>query len=181
MAESTPTPALIREAREGDARAIAEAHVQSWQATYHGLLPEAYLQGLADNLQRRVDFIDNAIRNGGRDIRVAERDGVVLGWSSFGASRDDDVEPGTGELYSIYLVPAAWSAGIGSALWRASRQALEAAGFARVTLWALDGNARAERFYRAAGFTPQASSSRVFEEDGTAFPVTRYLLPLTHA
>lgn len=179
MAE--PIPALIRTVRPGDARPIAEAHVQSWQATYRGLLPDSYLQGLADNLQRRVDFIDNAIRNGNRDIRVAEHEGVVVGWSSFGPSRDTDVEPGTGELYSIYLVPAAWSAGIGRALWLASRQALEAAGFARVTLWALDGNSRAERFYRAAGFTPQSNASRVFGEDGTAFPVTRYLLPLTHA
>ncbi|MDN6875464.1 hypothetical protein QO209_23745 [Pseudomonas citronellolis] len=34
---------------------------------------------------------------------------------------------------------------------------------------------------RAVRFTPQSNASRVFEEDGTAFPVTRYLLPLTHA
>ena len=64
MAE--PIPALIRAVRPGDARPIAEAHVQSWQATYRGLLPDSYLQGLADNLQRRVDFIDNAVRNGSR-------------------------------------------------------------------------------------------------------------------
>jgi ribosomal protein S18 acetylase RimI-like enzyme len=70
------------------------------------------------------------------------------------------------------------SRGIGRDLWQCSRQHLHAAGFLRVTLWALDGNQRALRFYRAAGFRPERQGSRVFEEGGTAFPVTRYQLRL---
>ena len=36
----------IREAVPGDARAIAEIHVRSWQATYRGQLTDEYLDGL---------------------------------------------------------------------------------------------------------------------------------------
>ncbi|WP_374438883.1 GNAT family N-acetyltransferase [Pseudomonas panipatensis] len=178
MTESTNGRALIRQASAADARALAEVHVLSWQAAYRGLLADSYLAGLASDLERRVAFLDQAIRSGGRDIRVAELDGAVVGWSSFGRSRDEDALAGTGELYSLYLAPQAWSRGIGRDLWQCSRQHLHAAGFLRVTLWALDGNQRALRFYRAAGFRPERQGSRVFEEGGTAFPVTRYQLRL---
>jgi ribosomal protein S18 acetylase RimI-like enzyme len=172
------TRALIRPPKEEDARPIAELHVRSWQVAYRGLVPDRYLQALADNLQRRVDFVDKVIRTESCVLRVAERDGVVVGWSSFGVSRDEDAASATGELYSLYLDPEVWSSGVGRDLWLASRQALEADGYRLVTLWALDGNQRAERFYRAAGFNPEAHSSRTFEEGGTPLPLTRYQLRL---
>ena len=36
----------IREATVGDAQAIATIHVDSWQAAYRGILPDAYLANL---------------------------------------------------------------------------------------------------------------------------------------
>ncbi|MFC5694773.1 GNAT family N-acetyltransferase [Pseudomonas sp. GCM10022186] len=176
--ESVEEDVVIRLPQVGDARAIAEVHVRSWQAAYQGLLSAAYLQRLEQGIERRVAYLEGAIGNGARSIRVAEAGGRLLGWSSFGASRDADVPPGTGELMSLYLAPEAWARGLGSALWRASRQELEDAGFRAVTAWVLDGNARAIRFYRKLGLRADAASQRVFEEDGEPLPLTRFHLSL---
>lgn len=172
-----PTPLFsTRPALPTDAVAIAQVHVASWQAAYQGLLSEAYLQGLTQTVQRRAAFIADGIARTSLNVRVAEQDGEIVGWSSYGRSRDEDAEEWTGELYALYLAPDAWAKGIGRQLWLASRESLKSSGFFRVTLWMLDGNERAERFYLAAGFTPQSTSSRIFEDDGIALPLTRYEL-----
>jgi GNAT superfamily N-acetyltransferase len=65
----------------------------------------------------------------------------------------------TGELYAMYLAPAWWSAGIGRALMEAVLAELYAAGYRRVVLWTLTGNARARRFYDRAGFAPDGATN----------------------
>ena len=39
---------IVREAREADASAIGRIHVETWQATYPGLLPDAMLVRMSD-------------------------------------------------------------------------------------------------------------------------------------
>jgi GNAT superfamily N-acetyltransferase len=80
---------------------------------------------------------------------VAEVDGEIVGFVGVGPSRD---EPGEGELYAIYLDPAHFGTGVGRALMQAAVGRLRELGYAEATLWVLDGNVRAERFYRLAGW-----------------------------
>jgi RimJ/RimL family protein N-acetyltransferase len=54
--------------------------------------------------------------------------------------------------------------------------ALRKEGFRRVTLWVLEGNARARRFYEAAGLVPDGA--RQLLEMGTPVPEVRYAGPL---
>lgn len=108
---------LIRLPIPADARAIATLHIRSWQATYRGLLSDGYLSALDASIDRRVAFLAKAIEAGSQAIRVAELEGNLVGWSSFGSSRDEDAGAGDGELKAIYLDPQAWGQGIGTALW----------------------------------------------------------------
>lgn len=169
---------LIRAPVPDDARAIAMLHIRSWQATYRGLLSDGYLSALDGSVERRVAFLSKAIEEQSLAIRVAEVEGLIVGWSSFGPSRDEDACAGDGELMAIYLDPHAWGRGIGSALWSAVRQWLVDEGYHRVSAWVLDGNQRASRFYQKSGFMPQAASQRVVEENGEGLPLTRYSLLL---
>ena len=41
------TGVAIRRAQAGDAEAIARIHVETWRATYAGLLPDRYLVGMS--------------------------------------------------------------------------------------------------------------------------------------
>lgn len=169
----------IRPARREDAQTIAHISVRSWQAAYHGLLSPGFLAGLEQGLERRAAYFERAIASGAPSVQVAESDGHVVGFCSFGASRDEQALPTTAELMAIYLLPQAWGWGLGSQLWEAAHRVLQVEGFAVVTVWVLDGNARAIRFYRRLGFSPDASSQRTFEENSEPLPLTRFALLLT--
>jgi hypothetical protein len=45
-----------------------------------------------------------------------------------------------------------------------------------ISLWVVDGNARAISFYTAAGFRPEAGSIKQFELGGTRLQEARYVL-----
>ena len=51
----------VRQAIDGDAQAIAEVHVASWQGAYRGLLPDALLDG--QSVERRAQWWTQAIAN----------------------------------------------------------------------------------------------------------------------
>jgi GNAT superfamily N-acetyltransferase len=80
--------------------------------------------------------------------------GSVVGFSHICPTRDDDLDPTTtAEITSIYLSPEAWGTGKGVSLMNASLGEMLTAGYLAATLWALDTNARARRFYEIGGWT----------------------------
>ena len=140
---------LVRPARLHDATRIAAIHVDAWQAAYPGLVPDALLATI--NLPAREASWAQALSGGKSFVVVAEDSRGILGWSQFGASRDPDVERSTGEIYGMYVAPSAWRSGVGTALWHASKAELEGR-FEMVTLWVIEANAQARRFYEKCGF-----------------------------
>ena len=78
----------------------------------------------------------------------------MVGFSETGPPRDKDVVPGTAELFMIYLAEEAAGKGVGRALFAHAVDDLRAREFERAVLWVLDTNARARRFYEAAGWRP---------------------------
>jgi GNAT superfamily N-acetyltransferase len=163
---------IIRLAIAADAHAIASVHVQTWQAAYRDLVPDAYLNSLT--IETREPVWRESIRRGTSEIWVVEVDSRVIGWSAFGASRDPDAQPQTGELQAIYLLPEFWKTGTGWALWLKTRRRLLERGFSTVTLWTLADNVRATRFYAAAGFTPDPASETDVTYSGKVLKKLRY-------
>ena len=83
---------------------------------------------------------------------IAERDGVPIGFAATGPTTDSSAAPGTAEIYAIYFEPEHVGTGAGRELFRTAVRNLREAGFARAHLWVLETNARARRFYEAAGW-----------------------------
>jgi GNAT superfamily N-acetyltransferase len=109
---------------------------------------------------------------------VAVDAGQVCGATWFGPARDADLDPArVGEVIGIYLLPEAWGTGLGRELMAASVEHLAAAGHSAATLWVLESNARARRFYARAGW---AEDGAVQRSDRLGFPITevRYRRPL---
>jgi GNAT superfamily N-acetyltransferase len=160
----------IRLAAVPDAADIAEVHVRSWQGAYRGLMPQEHLDALdpaarAERWTRSLGAVDG-IHAG---VLVAEGHEGVQGFASFGPTRDPDENPEqVGEVTAIYLIPAAWGTGCGRALMTAALQRLAVAGYREMTLWVLDTNARARRFYAAAGLHPDGSEKA---DDSDGFPL----------
>lgn len=110
----------------------------------------------------------------GTAVFVAEDAGDVVGFASLGACRDDE---GVGELFAIYVLPRRWGTGAGRALLERGEEFLRGAGFTQAILWVLEGNDRAERFYRAAGW--EHDGGRKIESfQGAELTEIRYRKPL---
>ena len=108
---------MIRKALPGDANAIAQVHIRSWQEAYRDLMPAEFLKGLDATLARRESFWVRSIESGESDVWVAELDGQVVGWISVGASRDEEAAGANiGEVMAIYVLAKYWQAGVGLAL-----------------------------------------------------------------
>jgi ribosomal protein S18 acetylase RimI-like enzyme len=82
---------------------------------------------------------------------VVEDAGGVVGFASLGAARGDE-HVGLGELYAIYVQPAAWGRGAGQALMAETLARLSSEGFGQAMLWVLEDNPRTRRFYERAGW-----------------------------
>ncbi|HLA93567.1 MAG TPA: GNAT family N-acetyltransferase [Actinomycetota bacterium] len=163
----------IREAEPRDARAIAEVHVGSWRAAYRGQLTDDYLDDLKvdDRLDQHRRTLEEP-RAGWRTW-VAEEGGRVIGFAVTGPSEDADAQDKTGEVYAIYLDPEQVGTGLGRALFEHAVGDLRERGFTEATLWVLETNERARRFYEIAGWKPDGTetSERV---DCEMRPTVRY-------
>jgi ribosomal protein S18 acetylase RimI-like enzyme len=90
----------------------------------------------------------------------------IVGYASFGPERDvlgmswpyprtaAGAEGRVAELYALYVHPAWWSTGTGRTLMDRVLAKVSSAGYQSITLWVLEENARARRFYERAGFAP---------------------------
>lgn len=132
-----------------DVAAVAALHVAAWRAAYRGIIPDDFLAAL--------DVKDYEARHRARvgdptlEFLVADGGGGVRGFAILGRSRDADAAA-DGELFAIYVDPAAWGEGHGAALMRESMTRLLALGFTRSRLWVLRDNFRARRFYERHGW-----------------------------
>lgn len=149
---------LVRAAAETDADAVARVHFDAWLAAYRGLLPDRVIDGL------RLETFETRWRErlalGVLDTLVAERGDELLGFATIGPGRDDDALPDQGELYALYVHPGHWRTGVGRALWKQARAALQGHGFTEAVVWVLEANDRARRFYEQAGFVYVPDSGR---------------------
>ncbi|MDQ2745136.1 MAG: GNAT family N-acetyltransferase [Chloroflexota bacterium] len=93
----------------------------------------------------RADRWREIISNDATHVWVALDEGVVVGWASASAGRDDDA-PHPWELEGIYVLSSHHGSGIGQALLDASIDQRPA------YLWMAADNPRAHAFYRRNGF-----------------------------
>jgi RimJ/RimL family protein N-acetyltransferase len=151
---------IVRPATADDAAALAAVHVRSWQVAYRGQVPQEHLDRL-DPVRREQgwrQWIRDSRPPAGILVLDHEDDGVI-GFVCFSPTRDPDADPAeVGEIQAIYLLPSRWGRGGGRLLMDAGVRRLREAGFRELTLWVLETNERARRFYESAGWQPDGSA-----------------------
>lgn len=161
----------IRTATAADAAEIARIHVDTWRVAYAGIVPASHLDNLSrtDREKRWLKTLSHSAEG----TRVAvSASGQVLGWASFGSSRDEDGS-GIGELYGIYLDHSSWGKGIGRRLLENVVASLLCKGFKSITLWVFEENHRTRAFYERAGFVHDGTSKHI-EIAGKSLAELRY-------
>jgi GNAT superfamily N-acetyltransferase len=145
-------------------------------------VPDAYLEALdvSERGRRWRDRLAIVSADRRSAVLVADDDGRVVGFASSGPSEEpeaprvaSDVSAHVGEIYAIYVKPERIGTGVGRALLQHSVDVLKRLGFAEGVLWVLPENARARRFYEAAGWRPDGGET-VQRIDGLELPSIRY-------
>jgi ribosomal protein S18 acetylase RimI-like enzyme len=167
MAEVT-----IRAPELADAREIESLRIAGWKTAYRGIISDGYLDALTVDADRRRRRMTE--RTVGFAECVAVADGVIVGWTVAGPCRDPDRQGARhGEIFACYVLPGRWRHGVGRLLLRRALEALAQAGRDDVSLWVLEANDRARRFYETLGFEPDGAR-KLFDSDESV-PEVRYL------
>ncbi|GAA2095720.1 GNAT family N-acetyltransferase [Streptomyces albiaxialis] len=170
----------VRDMTEADIDAVSVLRVRGWRFAYAGLIPQRALDALdpAEDAahRRRMTPVPSLVAEDENE----GGEGEVIGWAAWGPYRSDATSsspppsPEDVELYALYVLPDRIGTGTGRALMAAVLDAAAATGATRMLLWVLRDNARARRFYEAAGFTADGQVAD-FEIDGTTVPEVRYV------
>lgn len=163
---SRPDGINIRPARMDDAEAIGRAHAEGWDAAYRGIMSDEAVDAFVhagDHTTRWNERMEE--QPGGRVVWVAELEGEVVGFTQTGPSRRPDAGPHEAELYCIYLGAGAIGTGIGRRLIEHAVADLGERGFTSASLWVLEANSRARRFYEAGGWHTDGTT-RIDPGDG---------------
>ena len=132
-------------ARAARARAIAE---KAWPPTYSDIIPAAQIPYMIERM-----YSPKAIREAaaaGTPYYLVQADGTDAGVCSI------DLRPAadsSAELHKIYLLPDWWGRGVGAWLLAELCRRAKEAGATRVWLRVNKQNVRAQKAYRAAGFS----------------------------
>lgn len=170
-----PTGPLLRDGVVADAEAIEAVHYASREAVYAGRVADWPPPGpdQAGRVRRWQEWLADPEVS----TVVAEDGGEVVGFCTIRRSQDEDVTPSTAEMPTLYVRPDYWHRGLGRTLCQSGLDLASSRGFDLLTLWVLEMNQRARRFYEAFGFV--ADGERKVDELTTERLVAlRYRMPL---
>lgn len=153
---------VVRRAKASDAAAIAALQVRSWKAAYLGIVPDVFLDELAEDawLERWTDQLTAARREGVHQLVSTDaRDGPPRAVAACGPAMQPTAEL-TGQLYVLYADPPSWGRGHGGALLRRVHELLAAEGHSGAMLWVAANNDRSIAFYERRGWTKDGETQR---------------------
>lgn len=154
---------LIRPAEIRDAEAIGKAHVQVWNETYRGIMPDTLLDSLDAGERAKAWAVRiPTFRQNRQTLMVAEDEGAVIGFAGCGPRRKENLAS-DGEIYMINIVRSAKRRHTGANLMRAMADALLSDGFKSAGLWVLEKNVPARAFYARLGGTPDIVSEEAHD------------------
>ena len=121
---------------------------------HHDFDPERFIAATPQTEHRYAAFLGTQLEEPNVVVLIAERDGVVLGYTYSGVEGRDymSLRGPAGVLYDIVVVPSHRGHGVGRMLLDATLAALEARGAPRVVLSTAERNEPAQRLFTRAGF-----------------------------
>lgn len=146
---------MIRAARPGDAGAIA--------AIWNPIIEDSTITFTTE--LKTVNGLRRMIADRGPAFLVAEQDGALLGFASYGAFRSG---PGYGASaeHTIILAPEARGRGVGRALMQALETQARSSGLHVLVAGISDENAPAIAFHRTLGYSDTARMAQVGRKFG---------------
>ncbi len=124
---------LIREAVLSDIPFLARVHVQSWQETYTGLIPDDVLYNIITAESREFQW-QRTLANPKVKVFVALKANALIGFCS------QTMQGSEAEILTLYLLKAFQGSGLGKQLWLTALENAKAQGAKTLSLWVLEDN-----------------------------------------
>lgn len=143
----------IRPVSEADDRmAVSRVYEESWKVAYRNIIPRDYLDSIPAG-----SWCEAAFRPDMYSLVMTTGDEIV-GTASY-CERRFGSTPGEccGEIVSIYFLPQYMRQGYGTLLMQAVQAELKKLGYQSCSLWVLEENEHARRFYEKMGFIPDGT------------------------
>ena len=132
----------IRKAKISDAKDITYINITTWKDAYKGLLPDDFLANR--NLsEKRIEYIENQIKNKNDICLVAELDNKIIGYCIGGIPRQY-ADIFCYELRAFYVLPEHQKIGVGKAIFNKFKEIVSGKPF---YLYTLSANSKAINFY----------------------------------
>lgn len=162
----------IRWAVYDDSEALGIIHSQGWKTAYKNIIPDKVLAKITAH-ERKKRF-EAAIKDKTQETAVLIKNNKVIGFCTLGANRDEDIDNSHGEIWGIYLLDKHWGQGLGKVLVHWGIKELYERGYSKISLWVLEENISARRFYEKIGFIFDGTIKEV--EIGITLKKMRYIL-----
>ena len=144
------TEITFRVATAADAAAIAAVRVDSWRATYRGVIPDDYLDDMrADESAEMWEQVLEANRPD-IGVYVAEAGAEVVGFAAGMLLQPEKLDCNA-ELTAIYVKPIAQRGGVGRRLLALVAHRLQQVGAVSLLAWVIADNQVARTFYEELG------------------------------
>jgi len=168
-------PLKIRRALSADAGIVAHIHVESWNVAYRGIMPDEVIA--RTDLAYRTVFWQERIADRDWPVFLMEEHGKPVAFCQMIPTRDGDDDPKrVGHITSLHVLPHVRGSGHGHALMDHVLAEFRRRGFEAVTLWVLQENWNARRFYEKYGFALDGGT-RTYAKTGV--PEVRYRIRLS--
>ncbi len=139
----------IRLATLEDAKYCADIHAKSWSFAYSDIVPKEII----DEHNARWPMIWNKmLANNNESHYVVILDSRIIGFLTIAVSRDDDLNKSFYEIIGLYLDPDFIGDGYGKQSMTWIKKEVKSRGYDKISLWVLEENSRARRFYEKSGF-----------------------------
>ena len=144
---------------------MSAIHCRGWRTAYRGAVPDDYLREVITEEHWVPYFRDDYSTKRCKGLLLYENDhpvacctyGPIRSGSSPRQSAEMVIDssnyPGWGEVISLYTEPGRTSSGFGGILLEEAVDRLRAAGYPGCTLFVLEENQGARRFYERHGFS----------------------------
>ena len=165
----------VRRMTESDCKAIGELYAAAWKEGYKELIPQELLNRITPEMFEVRSRVNGFLDEGSF---VAVEDGRIVA-HCYARAADEPKMHGWGEIHTLYTHPEFWQLGYGTAVFKRAEEWLHEQGFNDVYLYVLEGNERAERFYKAQGYFPNLDTLCCDLGGGVIVTDNRYVKRLT--
>ena len=170
----------IRQAETEDAGGMAHVYVRSGRAAFSGRIPQGDLDAMdphEEHVRWKAWLTDARWPQSG--ALVAESEGEIVGFVTVAeapesAHREGEPAGSVAQIGKLYSVPEVWGTGTGKQLMAGALEGLAEAGYEQATLWVLQSNDRARRFYESFGWGPDGVASDDADREGYTLTRLRY-------